>query len=126
MQIRAGYEISYECPRPTPMILQLSVHSTRRHDLLSWDRVRMDPAIPVNTYHDGFGNFCHVITAPVGRTTFSADFTVRDSGMPDPVAPEPQQAQGFNQRRMGFGAHHHLDGRRADEPLCFHVPTGPP
>jgi hypothetical protein len=26
MKIRAGYEISYDCPQPTPMILTLSVH----------------------------------------------------------------------------------------------------
>jgi hypothetical protein len=30
MKIRAGYEISYDCPRPTPMILTLSVHPTWR------------------------------------------------------------------------------------------------
>jgi hypothetical protein len=40
--------------------------------LLSWDRMRLDPAIPVNTYHDSFGNFCHVIRAPAGRLTVSA------------------------------------------------------
>ena len=38
MQIRAGYEISYECPQPTPMILQLSVHSSRAHDVITSDR----------------------------------------------------------------------------------------
>ena len=29
MKIRAGYEISYDCPQPTPMILTLSVHPSR-------------------------------------------------------------------------------------------------
>ncbi len=91
MQIRAGYEISYQCPAPTPMILQLSVHSTRAHDLVTTDRIRMDPRIPVNTYHDTFGNFCHVVTAPAGRTTFSADFLVNDTGLHDDVAPDAQQ-----------------------------------
>ena len=91
MQIRAGYEISYECPQPTPMILQLSVHSSRVGDLVTQDRIHMDPTIPVNTYHDAFGNFCHVITAPAGRTTFSADFIVWDSGQHDDVAPHAEQ-----------------------------------
>ena len=91
MQIRAGYEISYECPQPTPMILQLSVHSSRAHDVITPDRIRMDPTIPVNTCHDTFGNLCHVITAPAGRTTFSADFLVNDSGLHDDVAPQAQQ-----------------------------------
>ena len=51
VKIRAGYEISYECPQPTPMILTLSVYPSRTPDLLSWDRMRLDPTVPVNTYH---------------------------------------------------------------------------
>ena len=84
MKIRAGYEISYNCSQPTPMILTLSVYPSRTSDLLSWDRMRLDPAIPVNTYHDSFGNFCHVIRAPEGRLTASTDFLVQDNGEPDP------------------------------------------
>ena len=61
MQIRAGYEISYDCAQATPMILALSVHPSRLEDLLTPDRVRLDPSIPFNTYYDSFGNFCHVI-----------------------------------------------------------------
>jgi hypothetical protein len=34
------------------MILTLSVYPSRTPDLLSWDRMRLDPAIPVNTYHE--------------------------------------------------------------------------
>ncbi|PPC85435.1 MAG: transglutaminase, partial [Methylocystis sp.] len=67
MKIRAGYEITYDCPQPTPMILTLSVHPSRIADVLTADRMRLDPPIPANTYHDSFGNFCHVIRAPVGR-----------------------------------------------------------
>ena len=36
MKIRAGYEISYDCPQPTPMILTLSVYPSRTPDLLNW------------------------------------------------------------------------------------------
>ncbi len=64
MKIRAGYEISYDCPQPTPMILQVSVHPTRMPDLISWDGLLINPLIPTKTYHDSFGNFCHVIRAP--------------------------------------------------------------
>jgi transglutaminase-like putative cysteine protease len=91
MKIRAGYEISYECPQPTPMILTLSVHSSRAPDLLTPDRMRLDPLIPANTYRDGFGNTCHVIHAPAGRLTVSAGFLIRDSGLPDEVAPYAEQ-----------------------------------
>jgi hypothetical protein len=73
------------------MILTLSVHPSRIPDLLSWDRIRLDPAIPANTYHDSFGNFCHVITAPAGRLTMSADFLIHDDGTPDTIAPQAQQ-----------------------------------
>jgi transglutaminase-like putative cysteine protease len=91
MKIRAGYELSYECSQPTPMILQLSVHPSRTPDLLSWDRMRLDPPIPVNTYHDSFGNFCHVIRAPAGRLTMSTDFLIQDKGEPDMIAPQAVQ-----------------------------------
>jgi len=91
MQIRAGYEISYDCPQPTPMILQVSVHPSRMSDLISWDGLLIDPPIPANTYHDSFGNFCHVIRAPTGRLTLSTDFLVQDSGALDEVAPWAEQ-----------------------------------
>jgi len=87
MKIRAGYEIAYDCPQPTPMILQVSVHPSRQADLISWDGLQIDPPIPANTYHDTFGNFCHVIRAPAGRLTLSTDFLVQDSGKLDEVAP---------------------------------------
>jgi hypothetical protein len=62
IKIRAGYEISYDCPQPTPMILQLSVRPERVPDLVSLGRIHFDPPPPANTY-DSFGNYCHVIRA---------------------------------------------------------------
>jgi transglutaminase-like putative cysteine protease len=91
MKIRAGYEISYDCPQPTPMILTLNVHPSRIADQLSPDRVRFDPPVPANAYHDSFGNYCHVIRAPAGRLTMSTDFLVQDSGEPDAFAPQAAQ-----------------------------------
>jgi transglutaminase-like putative cysteine protease len=87
MKIHAGYELSYDCPQPTPMILTLNVHPSRRHDLLASDRLRLNPTVPATEYCDGFGNTCHVIRAPVGKITISADFVVQDTGQPDEVAP---------------------------------------
>ena len=91
MKIHAGYEISYECPQPTPMIVTLSVYPSRVDDLITPDRLKIEPAVAVNTYHDSYGNFCHVIHAPVGRLTMSADFVIRDDGLPDAVARDAQQ-----------------------------------
>jgi len=88
MKIRAGYEICYECPQPTPMLLMLSVHPSRLRDLVAPDRMRIEPAIPANEYRDGFGNTCHVIHPPAGRLTLSADFLIQDRGTPDEVAPD--------------------------------------
>ena len=91
MKIRAGYEISYDCPQPTPMVVTLSIHPSRVADLLTWDRMRLEPPIAANTYHDGFGNFCHVICAPAGRLTMSTDFLVQDKGEPDTMALQAEQ-----------------------------------
>ncbi len=53
--------------------------------------MRFDPPVPTNTYHDSFGNFCHVIRAPAGRLTMSSDFLIQDDGRPDPIAAEAEQ-----------------------------------
>jgi transglutaminase-like putative cysteine protease len=91
MKIRAGYEIAFDCPQPTPMVLTLSIHSSRIGDLVTADRLQTNPALRANTYHDTFGNFCHVIRAPAGRVVLSSDFIIADSGAPDPVEPTAKQ-----------------------------------
>ena len=87
MKIRAGYEISYDCPQPTPMILTAERSSVAHWPISSLGIASSSsPPIPVNTYHDSFGNFCHVIRAPAGRLTMSTDFLVQDNGKPDTIA----------------------------------------
>jgi hypothetical protein len=72
------------------MILTLSVNPSRFLDLLTRSCAAL-PADPYNTYHDSFGNFCHVIRAPAGRLTLSADFLVQNKGEPDETAPLAEQ-----------------------------------
>jgi transglutaminase-like putative cysteine protease len=48
------------------------------------------PRLPP-TLIDGFGNTCHVIHAPAGRLELSADFMIRDTGVPDEVAADAEQ-----------------------------------
>jgi transglutaminase-like putative cysteine protease len=91
MRIRAGYEITYECPQATPMLLLLNVHASRHQDLETPDVIRTSPQIPVAQYHDGFGNLCSRIVCSAGRTVLSADFVVRDCGLPDPITPDAIQ-----------------------------------
>jgi transglutaminase-like putative cysteine protease len=85
MQIRIGYELIYDCPQPTPMILTLNVHYSRASDLVFPDHLTTDPGVPAAAYRDSFGNWCSRIVAPKGRIRLSSSAVVRDSGAPDPV-----------------------------------------
>jgi transglutaminase-like putative cysteine protease len=91
MHIRAGYELIYDCPQPTPMIVTLSIHYTRVPDIIVPDHMRIEPSVPLAAYRDGFGNWCTRLVAPRGRTRLFADAVIRDSGQPDVVAPEAPQ-----------------------------------
>jgi transglutaminase-like putative cysteine protease len=92
LRIRAGFEITYDCPAPTPMMLTLSVHASRRGDLETPDWVRTEPMVNVRQYIDGFGNICSRILAPAGRLVVASDFVIRDPGLPDEQAPYAPQA----------------------------------
>lgn len=91
MQIRVGYELTYDCPQPTPMVLTLHVHFTRVSDLIVPDHLITRPPVPMTAYRDGFGNWCSRIVAPKGEIRISADAVVNDSGRPDPVVASAQQ-----------------------------------
>jgi transglutaminase-like putative cysteine protease len=93
VQIRVGFEMIYECPQPTPMILNLNVHFTRVSDLVGRDDLVVDPPVPMAAYRDSFGNWCTRLVAPKGRTRISADAIVNDSGVPDVVVREAQQVR---------------------------------
>ena len=87
MKIRLGFEMAYQCPQPTPMILALSIHYSRAHDLLRPDQLQTDPPVPVAAYRDLFGNWCTRLVAPAGRFVMRADALVYDAGEPDVIAP---------------------------------------
>ena len=91
MQIRVGFEMEYELPAPTPMILALNIHYSRASDLVRPDNLVTQPAVPVTAYRDGFGNWCSRIVAPQGRFVLSTDALLRDTGLVDAYAPNAQQ-----------------------------------
>ena len=91
MKIRFGFEITYDCPHPTPMILMLSVHFSRVSDLVAPDHLIANPTVPMSAYRDTFGNWCTRIVAPAGRLVLSTDSVINDSGLPDVVAPHARQ-----------------------------------
>jgi len=91
MKIRLGFDITYDCPQPTPMILTLSVHYSRISDLIVPDHLVADPPVPMTAYRDTFGNWCSRIVAPKGTLRLSTDAVVNDSGLPDIVASDARQ-----------------------------------
>ena len=83
MFIRIGFEITVNCPAPTPMLLALSPHSSYPGRVIGSDRVRTDRDIPVEEYLDPFGNRRNRIVAPVGPLTIWSDCIVENDGSPD-------------------------------------------
>jgi transglutaminase-like putative cysteine protease len=91
MEIRVGFEMTFDCPQPTPMIFTLNVHYSRVSDLVHPDYLLFDPPVPVSGYRDGFGNWCTRIVAPAGRLRVRSDAIVNDGGLPDVIVPDAQK-----------------------------------
>ena len=91
MKLRVGYEITYDFPQPTPMLIVLGTHFTRASDVIVPDYLTVDPPVPITPYRDMFGNWCSRLVAPAGRMRLAADGVVRDLGVPDPVVPSAIQ-----------------------------------
>lgn len=91
MKISLGYELVFKCPKPTPMILTLSVHATRVPALIISDTVLADPPVPMSHYFDSYGNHCSRLVAPRGMLHLSTHAVINDNGMPDPVNTQAQQ-----------------------------------
>jgi transglutaminase-like putative cysteine protease len=85
MQLRIGYELIYNFPQPTPLILVVNVHDSRMSDIVVADHLIAEPTIPISCYRDAFGNQCRRGLAPAGRLRLAADGVIRDSGQPDEI-----------------------------------------
>lgn len=83
MRLRLGCRLSYRLAAPTPMILLLSVHYSRTSDLERPDLLTTVPAVPIESYRDGFGNWCNRLSAPAGEFCAATDGIIRDAGLPD-------------------------------------------
>ena len=75
MQFKVGYELVYSFPQPTPLILVVNVHDSRRSDMVVADDPVSEPLLPIAAYRDAFGNQCHRVLAPRGRFRLSANGT---------------------------------------------------
>jgi transglutaminase-like putative cysteine protease len=83
MKIRVGFELVYDFPQPTPVIMVLGTHFSRASDVVVPDFLTTSPSVRIVPYRDVFGNWCSRMVAPAGRMRISADGIVRDSGLPE-------------------------------------------
>lgn len=91
LHLRVGFEMEYECPRPTPMLLALNIHYSRASSLLQPDQLQTFPSVPITAYRDMFGNWCSRLMAPPGRFVISTTALLTDPGIPDATAFGVQQ-----------------------------------
>ena len=91
MQIRAGYDIAFQCFQETPMILMLSIHPSRAKDLQTPHRITFAQDVQARDYLDMFGNTCTRIIAPPGVIEIHNQFLISDSGLADAVVSHAHQ-----------------------------------
>jgi transglutaminase-like putative cysteine protease len=91
LEIKVGYEIVYDCPQPTPMMLVLNIHYSRASDILIPDHLTTNPPIPLSAYRDLYGNWCTRLVAPTGQLRITNTAVVKDSGEPDIIATHARQ-----------------------------------
>ena len=85
MLIRYGYEMTFACPAPTPMICQLDVHPSCLPAVRAETPFAASPHVESWLYADVFGNRCRRFNAPAGDLTISNAGVIEVSGRPDPV-----------------------------------------
>jgi transglutaminase-like putative cysteine protease len=89
--LRLGYEIIFDVPAPTPMLLMLYAHPSVSHRLLAPETIHVEPQVRVTDYLDEFGNRVGRIIAPPGHVRIYSESVIEDSGEPDVSKPDAQQ-----------------------------------
>src|SRR5438874_6232755 len=87
MIIKIGFDIQFEIPAPTPMILMLYVHPSRQADLCAPEKIVAEPDVPLTDFTDLYGNRCARVLAPSGEIRFSLETFIEASGQPDEQNP---------------------------------------
>jgi transglutaminase-like putative cysteine protease len=85
MLIRLGYDIGFNIPAPVTIVAMLHVHPSRERDLVEPDELKLEPAVPITSYIDSFGNRCSRFVAPTGHIRLSGSTLIDDSGLEDPT-----------------------------------------
>ena len=81
MLIKGGFNLSFECSAPTPMVLTVHVRPERQKDLIQPEIFTLHPNVAYSTYSDSFGNTCTRLTAPAGRLSIWNRFVISDTGV---------------------------------------------
>lgn len=89
--LRLGYDIHFEIPAPVAMVALLNVHPSRAADLRTPDEVQIEPALPIESFLDSFGNRCTRFLAPKGTLRLHNETLIHDSGQADPVATDARE-----------------------------------
>ncbi len=108
MLIHVGYDIGLQLHVPTPLLLLLDIHPSRRRDMIYEDAQNV-PDIPVEHGLDLYGNRTQRLIAPPGSMKLSYRAVVRDPGVPDE---QPFNAQEIPVAELPNYAMHFLSGSR--------------
>jgi transglutaminase-like putative cysteine protease len=84
MLIRIGYELVFDIPAPTPMVLMLYTYPAQAHVLQRPEYIAVEPDVPLTGFTDCFGNRCARLVAPAGKLRLSYDNVAWDGGQPEP------------------------------------------
>ena len=82
MRINLGCQLQFNFPQETPMVAVLNVHYSHFGDLERPDFMVSSPSVPLESYRDGFGNWCTRLIAPSGDFELRTDGIFRDKGNP--------------------------------------------
>jgi transglutaminase-like putative cysteine protease len=91
LRISLGCQLDYQFAQPTPLIAMLNVHYSRFAQLEQPDHLMTRPGVPMESYRDGFGNWCTRLVAPAGAFSIMTQGICSDDGIPDPMAPDAWQ-----------------------------------
>jgi transglutaminase-like putative cysteine protease len=104
MLIKGGFNLAFECPEPTPMVLMVHVRPERQKDFVQPEVLTFYPEVPHTVYLDSFGNKCVRLTAPAGRLSIWNRFVVADAGVPE---------------RLPCDAYQHNVAELPEDTLCY-------
>ena len=97
MRIHIGHELVFEVPQPTTILLMLYVRPEVAPALQQPEGIVVEPAVPVESFVDWFGNRAARVVAPAGTVRIRYDNVVTDRGTGP--SPRSRACRSFRWRR---------------------------